>query len=306
MDISKLSGVVPPVVTPLDKDKKFDKKSFETVINRMIDAGVDGLFVLGSTGAVAFLTKDQREEVIAAADEINNGRVPLLVGCIDTQTNRVIEHIKVCEKYNVDAVVVTAPFYALDNDDNIERHFRLIHEATKIPIFAYDLPVCVHKKLAYEMLVNLGREGVLAGVKDSSSDDVNFRYLCLYNEYYEHPLRVFTGHECVVDGAFMSGADGVVPGLGNIDPHIYVDMYKAYNDGNFEKVKKIQDKASRLMLITTCTDKPMGFGSGVGGFMTALKLLGIISTNYLPEPTIPLSINEEKKVAEILKTEGLL
>lgn len=306
MDISKLCGVVPPVVTPLDEEKKFDKKSFENVINRMIDAGVDGLFVLGSTGSVAFLTKDEREEVIAAADKINNGRVPLLVGCIDTQTNRVIEHIKVCEKYNVDAIVATAPFYALDGQDNVERHFRLLNEATKLPIFAYDLPVCVHKKLDHNLLVKLGREGVLVGVKDSSGDDVEFRYLCLLNEHYGHPLRLFSGHECVVDGALMSGADGVVPGLGNVDPHVYVDMFKAYNEGDFESVKKLQDKAARVMLITTCTEKPMGFGSGVGGFMTALKLMGIISTNYLPEPTISLSESEANKVSEILKNEGLL
>lgn len=306
MDISKLCGVVPPVVTPLDEEKKFDKKSFENVINKMIDAGVDGLFVLGSTGSVAFLTKDEREEVIAAADKINNGRVPLLVGCIDTQTNRVIEHIKVCEKYNVDAIVATAPFYALDGQDNVERHFRLLNEATKLPIFAYDLPVCVHKKLDHNLLVKLGREGVLVGVKDSSGDDVAFRYLCMKNEETGHPLRVFTGHEIVVDGALMSGADGVVPGLGNVDPHVYVDMFKAYNEGDFESVKKLQDKAARVMLITTCTEKPMGFGSGVGGFMTALKLMGIISTNYLPEPTISLSESEANKVSEILKNEGLL
>ena len=60
------------------------------------------------------------------------------------------------------------------------------------------------------------------------------------------------------------------------------------------------------MLITACTNKDMGFGSGVGGFMTALKLMGIISTNNLPEPTLALNEQETKKVAEILKDEGLL
>lgn len=306
MDISKLCGVVPPVVTPLDENKKFDRKSFENVINRLIDAGVDGLFVLGSTGAVAFLTKREREEVISAADEIISGRVPLLVGCIDTQTNRVIEHIKVCEKYNVDAVVATAPFYALDAEENVERHFRLLHEAAKLPIFAYDLPVYVHKKLDSEMLVKLGCEGVLAGVKDSSGDDVAFRYLCMKNEENGHHLRVFTGHEIVVDGALMSGADGVVPGLANVEPNVFVVMYRAFVEGDFTEVKRTQDRAARLMRITSCTDTPMGFGSGVGGFMTALKLMGVISTNYLPEPTISLSESEAKKVVEILKKEGVL
>lgn len=224
MDISKLSGVIPPVVTPLDKDKKFDKESFAKVINRMIDAGIHGVFVLGSTGSVVFQTKDDREEIVRTADEIIAGRVPLLVGCIDTQTDRVIEHIKVCEKYNVDAVVVTAPFYALDCQDNVERHFRKLHEATDLPIFAYDLPICVGKSLNRDMLVKLGHEGIIQGVKDSSGNDVNFRYLCMLNEHYGHPLRLFSGHECVVDGALLSGADGVVPGLGNVDPNVYVEM----------------------------------------------------------------------------------
>lgn len=224
MEISKFSGVIPPVVTPLDESKNFDKKSFANVINRLIDGGVNGLFVLGSTSAVAFFTASQREEIIAAAVEINAGRVPILVGCIDTQVNKVLEHVKIAEKYNVDGIVVTAPFYALDNSEVVERHFRLIRKNTNLPIFAYDLPVCVHKKLDRNMLVKLGKDGVLQGVKDSSGDDVNFRFLCLLNEENGHPLQLFTGHEVVVDGAFMSGADGVVPGLGNVDPKVYADM----------------------------------------------------------------------------------
>lgn len=306
MDISKLSGVIPPVVTPLDADKKFDKKSFAKVVNRMIDAGVDGLFVLGSTGAVAFFTKDDREEIIKEADRIIKKRVPLLVGCIDTQTNRVIEHIKVCEKYGVDGIVVTAPFYALDCQDNVERHFRKIHESTDLPIFAYDLPVCVHKKLNHNMLVKLGNEGVIAGVKDSSGDDVEFRYLCMENEKQGHPLRIFTGHEVVVDGALMSGADGCVPGLANVDPKLYVDLYEAFKYKNYNELKSLQDTAARLMQITGCSEKSMGFGSGVGGFMTALNLMGLIDTNNLPEPTISLNDSEAEKVKNILKTESLL
>lgn len=306
MDVSKLSGVIPPVVTPLDENRNFDKESFANVINRLIDAGVDGLFVLGSTGGVVFLTDKQREEVICAADEIIAGRVPLLVGCIDTQTNRVIEHIKTCEKYNVDAVVATAPFYALDTQENIERHFRALREATELPIFAYDLPVCVHKKLDNVMLVNLGKEGVIQGVKDSSGDDASFRYLCIYNEASGHPLRVFTGHECVVDGAILSGADGVVPGLGNVDPDTYIKLWKAAKKGNWVKAKELQDKATRTMIITKPGEKYMGFGSGVGSFMTALKLMGVIKTNNLPEPTIPLTDIEIQTVEFILKNEGLL
>lgn len=224
MGNSKFEGVIPPVVTPLDKNKKFDKKSFANVINHLIEGGVNGLFILGSSSGVVFLTNQEREAVIKTAVEINDGRVPILCGVIDTQTNRVIDNIKIAEKYAIDGLVATAPFYALDDEDVVENHFRLLRKATNLPIFAYDLPVCVHKKLSPEMLVRLGNEGVLQGVKDSSGDDVSFRYLMLQNEEAGHPLSVFSGHEVVVDGILLGGADGFVPGLGNVCPKIYSDM----------------------------------------------------------------------------------
>ena len=81
----------------------------------------------------------------------------------------------------------------------VEQHFRLIHEAVDLPLFAYDIPVCVHTKLPVDMLVRLGKDGVLAGVKDSSGDDVSFRFLIQDNEDAGHPLQLLTGHEVVVD-----------------------------------------------------------------------------------------------------------
>ena len=78
------------------------------------------------------------------------------------------------------------------------------------------------------MLVRLGTDGVIKGVKDSSGDDVAFRWLCLENEDAGHPLQVFTGHEVVVDGAYMSGAAGSVPGLANLDPYSSVEQWRAY------------------------------------------------------------------------------
>ena len=72
---------------------------------------------------------------------------------------------------------------------------------------------------------------------------MSFRWLCLENEDAGHPLQVFTGHEVCVDGAYMAGADGSVPGLANIDPYSYVEQWKAFQAGDWEKVRQIQDGA---------------------------------------------------------------
>ncbi len=172
----KIRGVIPPVVVPDTDDRQLDVESFERSINRMIDAGVDGLFFLGSSGEAALATDERRDEIAREAMRIVNHRVPVLLGIIDTETERVIDQGKRAQKLGVDALVATAPFYALGGQAENEAHFRALHGALDLPIFAYDIPVCVHTKLAWKMLVRLGEDGVLAGVKDSSGDDISFRY----------------------------------------------------------------------------------------------------------------------------------
>ncbi|MBV7363333.1 dihydrodipicolinate synthase family protein [Actinomycetaceae bacterium TAE3-ERU4] len=302
----KFHGVIPPVVTPLTENGELDVPSLERSLNRMIAAGIDGAFILGSSGEVVFSTDERRREIIKESIRIIDGRVPVLVGCIDTQTNRVIEHARVAAELGADAIVVTAPFYALSGIEEVERHFRLVHEAVDLPMFAYDIPVCVHKKLPGPMLVKLGVEGVLAGVKDSSGDDVGFRFLIQDNEAAGHPLVILTGHEVVVDGAYMSGADGCVPGLGNIDPAGYVRQWKAYQNGDWKGVQAEQDALARLMRIVTVTSGVSGYGAGVGAFKTALKLLGVFDTNAMPEPVQALTGENVAAIEAVLRERGLL
>lgn len=303
---AEFRGVVPPVVTPLTEDREFDAESYARGLNRMIEAGVHGLFVLGSSGEVAFNTDKRRRDVLEAALATNAGRLPVLAGVIDTQTARVIEHIRVAEELGVDGVVATAPFYALGGPDQVERHFRALREATDLPIYAYDIPVCVHTKLTPDMLLRLGQDGVIQGVKDSSGDDVSFRFLALKNRELGHPLSLLTGHEVVVDGAYLSGADGSVPGLGNVDPAGYVRQWNAYQAGDWEAVRKEQDRLADLMTIATVVSGISGYGAGVGAFKTALQLMGVYTTNQMPEPVERLSGANVDAVAAVLARNGLL
>ncbi|MDO5728297.1 MAG: dihydrodipicolinate synthase family protein [Actinomycetaceae bacterium] len=299
-------GVIPPVVTPLTESGDFDIASFERSLNHMIDAGVHALFILGSSGEVVFSTDERRREIIEATMSIVAGRVPVLVGCIDTQTNRVIEHARVAAELGADAIVATAPFYALGGMAEIEQHFRLIRAAVDLPLFAYDIPVCVHVKLPVDMLIRLGRDGVIDGVKDSSGDDVSFRFLVQDNEAAGRPLTLLTGHEVVVDGAYMSGADGCVPGLGNIDPAAYVRQWNAYQAGDWETVRTEQDRLAKLMRIATVTSGVTGYGAGVGSFKTALALMGIFTSNRMPEPVVALSGDNVTAIEKILRENDIL
>lgn len=300
------SGVVPPVVTPDTPDHQLDVVSFERSINRLIEAGVDGLFFLGSSGEVVFATDERRDQIVREAVRIVDHRVLVLVGIIDTETERVLEHGRRALALGADALVATAPFYALGGPVDIEEHFRILHQELDAPLFAYDIPVCVHTKLPWKMLARLGAEGVLAGVKDSSGDDVSFRYLVQENEKNGHPLTLLTGHEIVVDGALLSGADGSVPGLANVEPEGYVRMWKAAQEGNWAEVKREQDRLNEISHIFDVTSGVQGYGAGVGAFKCALNLMGIFDSDQMPRPVKPLDGQNREAIKQVLIANGLL
>lgn len=301
-----LTGVVPPILTPLTADGELDVPSLERLLSRLLEAGVDGVFALGSSGEVAFFDDAMRDRVLGAVTSIVAGQVPVLAGVIEMQTARVRDRIRAAAKHPIDGVVATAPFYAITGPDEIREHFRVLGRTSEHPVWAYDIPVCVRAKLDPEMLVELGTEGAITGVKDSSGDDVSFRRLTLANSAAGAPLTVLTGHEAVVDGAYLSGADGVVPGLGNVDPAGYVRLHAAAMRGDLAAMRNEQDRLARLFEIVRAPWGMVGPAAGVGSFKTALRELGVISTNTMSSPMRPITGEAVDRIRAILAAEGLL
>ncbi|WLQ37045.1 dihydrodipicolinate synthase family protein [Streptomyces castrisilvae] len=302
----RYTGVIPPVVTPLTADGELDVPSLERVVGHLIDGGVTGLFALGSSGETAYLTPGQQDRVIETITAAAGGQVPVLVGAIETTTNRAIERARRAAELGADAVVVTAPFYTRTHDTEIDRHFRDIAAALDLPVLAYDVPVCVHSKLDPELLLPLAADGVLAGVKDSSGDDGSFRRLAIGARELPH-FSVLTGHELVVDAMMLGGADGSVPGLGNVDPHGYVRLHEAAVRGDWATARAEQDRLVTLFDIIRAArpGTASATAAGLGAFKTALMLRGIIATNVMSPPMRRLDAEETAAVAACLERAGI-
>lgn len=303
--MSLIHGIIPPVLTPMGPNGNLDVDSLDRLVDHLIDGGVSGLFALGSSGQVAYLTDEERDLVIARVVERAAGRVPVLAGTPDLTARRVAAHAKRAEALGVDAVVVTAPLYALNNTVEIAEHFRMISRAISIPVIAYDVPVRVHTKLTPALLMQLAKEGVIAGVKDSSGDDVSFRQLVLANRAAGSPLEIATGHEVVVDGALLSGADAAVPGLANVDPAGYRRLFDACSTGDWQAAKAEQDRLARLMDIVTIPQGRSGDATGIGAFKAALAVLGVIASSGMPAPMEQLPQADHEGIAQILAEVGL-
>ncbi|MDU0313142.1 dihydrodipicolinate synthase family protein [Phycicoccus sp. M110.8] len=304
------TGVVPPTVTPLTPDGAVDVPSLERLVERQLAAGVDGVFALGSSGETVFLTDEARDKVLEVTIKTVGGQVPVLAGCIEPTTPRVRARVAAAETLGADAVVVTAPFYAIVGPHEVERHLRAVGASTALPLFAYDLPQCVHTKLSVGLLTRLAAEGVLAGVKDSSGDDVAFRQLALAvrEQAPAADFSLLTGHEVVVDAMMLAGASGSVPGLANVDPDGYVRLHRACVGGDWKAARNEQDRLTRLFRIVDAADPATTAGAtrGVGAFKTALALLGVIESNSVSLPMRPLDEDETDRVRLGLAEAGLL
>ncbi|MER9359100.1 dihydrodipicolinate synthase family protein [Mesorhizobium sp. M0500] len=300
------TGVVPPVVTPLNADFSIDFPSFTRTIENLLDGGVHGLFVLGSTSEVVFHDEAGRRAVLEHAVKVNNGRVPIFAGVIDPTTDRVINHARIARSAGADAIVVTAPFYTRTSQPEIGDHFRYTKDAIDIPVIAYDIPVCVHVKLERKTTVGLAREGAIAGIKDSSGDDGNLRYV-LKDMADDPGFFGMTGSEILVDSVLAMGAHGVVPGLANVDPHGYVRLWKLTQAGQHAEARLEQERLLKLFEIVWISLGRTSAGSaGVGAFKAAMKSLGIIASNTMARPQRSLNDEETAKIDMILRDVGLL
>ncbi|MEW9614655.1 dihydrodipicolinate synthase family protein [Shinella sp. S4-D37] len=300
------SGVVPPVVTPLNEDFSVDYASYTRVLEHLIDSGCHGLFPLGSTSEVVFYDEAERRRILEHTVKVANGRVPVIAGAIDPATDRVIRHARIAREVGADAVVVTAPFYTITNQAETLDHFRIIRNAVDIPLIAYDIPVCVHTKLSRQTVVTLAKEGTIVGLKDSSGDDGNFRY-ALSDLAGTPDVFLMTGSEIVVDSVLAMGAHGVVPGLANVDPAGYVRLWDAAQRGDWQAARKEQERLCRLFeIVWVAAGRVSGGATGVGGFKTAMRSLGIIATNVMARPRAPLNEAEAGRIDEILRSVGLL
>ncbi|MEU1401823.1 dihydrodipicolinate synthase family protein [Streptomyces sp. NPDC005728] len=302
-----LTGVVPPVCTPLTPEREVDVPSLLRLVDHLVEAGVHGLFLLGSTSEAAFLTDRQRRLVVETVVGHVGAQLPVLAGAIDMTTPRVLDHVRAVTAAGAQAVVVTAPFYARTHPSEIVHHYRRIAAASPVPVIAYDIPVAVHTKLPAHLVLGLAADGVLAGLKDSSGDLAGFREVVTGARALAR-FSVLTGSELVVDSALALGADGAVPGLANVDPHGYVRLYRLCRAGDRDGARAEQERLCELFGMVGVGDPARmgGSSSALGAFKAALHLRGIIDCPVTAEPQVPLSGDEVARVGKFLAGAGLL
>jgi 4-hydroxy-tetrahydrodipicolinate synthase len=305
LDLEKLHGVVPPILTPLNPDETIDLVSLRRLVAFLIESGVHGIWVLGTTGEFASFTRPERAEAVRVAVEAAGGRVPIVANISDAATRLAIEHGRDAAAAGADAVALLPPYYYLNEQDELLDHFRRVREAVDLPLLAYNIPQNVKAKFSVETILRLGEEGTIVGLKDSQNDLDWFRQVTTGARQRGVRLRGFLGTRYLIDAGLLAGAHGAIPGVANVAPRLCVECYEAARRGDFEAADRA---TAKLIAVTRLAGIARGGSATAGNFATmkaALRRMGVLSTSLVTAPLRNLTEEEEARVAETVSALGL-
>ena len=172
---SPLSGIIPPLVTPLLDDDTLDVRGLECLIERLIDGGVNALFILGTTGEAQCLSYKLRAEMIRETCRITADRLPVLVCISDTSIVESVRLAQVAANYGAEAVVSAPPYYFASAQPELVEFYDKLIKDLPLPLFLYNMPTHTKVNFAPQTIYRIAENPKVIGFKDSSANLVYFQ-----------------------------------------------------------------------------------------------------------------------------------
>ena len=234
-----LKGIIPPIITPMNEDESINESELRRQVNRLIEAGVHGLFPFGTNGEGYILNEKEKELVLSIVIEETGGRVPVYAGsgCIGTKDT--IRMCRKAESLGADVLSVITPWFAKASDEELYEHYRAVAEAVKIPVVLYNIPARTGNSLSPALVERLSEIDHIAGAKDSSG---NFDNMLQYLERTRgKDFTILSGNDSLIYWNLLAGGGGGIAGCANVSPETMTAIYERFQQGDLEGAKKAQD-----------------------------------------------------------------
>ncbi len=284
------------MVTPLLDEDTLDIKGCENLIEHLINGGVHGVFILGTTGEGPSLKQSVQKELIKIVCDKVDGRIPILVGIMNASFREAADIADQAKKCGAYAVVLAPPFFFNINQQELY-HFtdQLIREIS-LPVYLYNNPGLTKVAFEVETVRQLISRPEVIGIKDSSANLMYFNHLLQLTEPLEMPLLM--GPEELLMEATLIGGGGGVPGGGNVFPELFVRLYEAAQAGRLEEARHLQ---KTVMEISSTLYSGSGYGSStvINGIKCALSYLKICEDN-LAKPLQKASPEKAKRIEQFV------
>jgi 4-hydroxy-tetrahydrodipicolinate synthase len=292
-----LCGIIPPLVTPLKDNETLDVESLENLIEHLINGGVHGLFILGTTGEEQSLSYHLRQQMIIESARINHGRLPLLVCITDTSIVESIKLAKVAAECGADGVVSAPPYYFATGQPELAQFYEELVPQLPLPVYLYNMHSHVKVSFAPDTVARIAKNPQVVGFKDSSANAVYFQSV-MYKMQHRQDFAMLVGPEEITGECVLLGGHGGINGGANMFPELYVGMYNAAKAGDLKRVRELQQY---IMQISTSIYTVGKHGSSyLKGLKCALSLLGVIKSDFVASPFYKFDEPEREKIRQAL------
>jgi len=288
-----LKGTGVAVVTPFHTDQTVNFSELETIINHLLDNGVNYIVSLGTTGESVTLNKTEKLEVIHKTIDFINGRAPIIVGSGGNNTNAVIEDIKVLNTIEaIDGYLSVSPYYSKPSQKGIYEHYQAISKNTDKGIVLYNVPGRTSKNIDAQTALDLAHDcdNVIA-IKEAANNMVQSQFL---TKHKPNGFHVISGDDDLVLAQMAIGFDGVISVVGNAYPKLWSDMIYQASENNYDVARQINFALQDFVKFIFAENNP-------AGIKCAMKHLNICS-DQLRLPLVNVETELETKIKAFVET----
>lgn len=237
--MKEIKGIIPPVITPMNEDETINEQELAHQVDRLIEAGVHGIFAFGTNGEGYILNEEEKKRVLSVVIKTTAGRVPVYAGTGCISTKDTIRMSQMAEKLGADILSIITPSFAAASQEELYLHYKSVAESVSLPIVLYNIPARTGNALAPATVERLSRIDNIVGVKDSSG---NFDNMLQYIERTRNKdFAVLSGNDSLILWNLLAGGVGGISGCANVFPKNMVAIYEEFVKGNIEGAKKAQD-----------------------------------------------------------------
>ncbi|MFC2488894.1 MAG: 4-hydroxy-tetrahydrodipicolinate synthase [Prevotella sp.] len=279
------------LVTPFKTDGSIDYVALKRLIEYQTDNGADFLCILGTTSESPCLDQEERAEIKRFVVEVNQGRLPVLMGCGGNNTKAVVKELQSFDLRGVDGILSVCPYYNKPSQEGLYRHFKMIADNCPLPVVLYNVPGRTGINLKSETTVRLANDcRNIVAVKEAGGSLEQVDEIIKNKPAH---FDVLSGDDALTFPMIASGAAGVISVIGNALPREFSRMIRLEFNGEYEPARKIHHRFTELYSLLFVDGNP-------AGVKALLHEMGFIE-NELRLPLVPTRVATVQKMAAILQ-----
>lgn len=285
-------GLYTALVTPFDAQGKVNESMLRQLLRFQIEAEVDGIVVLGTTGETPTLTEEEQEAIVAIAREETVGKLPLLVGTGSYSTAKTIEYTRQAKNLGADGALVVTPYYSRPSQEGLYQHYMALADAVDLPIIVYNIQGRTGQNLQTDILQRLAAHPNICGVKEASASHSQIMDVIEQIGRRRPNFAILSGDDAMTFSCTMLGGDGIISVASNLIPVSIRQLTRAALAGDVQEARRLHYELMPLFRALFIDTNPIPLKA-------AMNFSGLNVGGYRL-PLCAMSAQNQEKLCEIL------